>query len=164
VPDETDMEDARARLGKLLDLDGLIGATAPQNNNEPTQPADVNNDSDEEQEFEFRLFSAPVAPKGVETGKGRDKSTNEKETKPSATEGQPQKLRIRLRSPTPVPTEGRFVKAFRGWQYYVSTPSLLDPKSTEDAEITAEKQRRFEDVAVSGQQLLTWARSQAWVG
>ncbi|KAJ5826130.1 hypothetical protein N7474_003268 [Penicillium riverlandense] len=167
VPDETDMQDAHARLGKLLDLDGLIGADASQNNknnNEPTQPADVNNDSEEEQEFEFRLFSAPVAPKGVETGKGPDKSTDEKETKPAATEGQPQKLRIRLRSPTPVPTEGRFVKAFRGWQYYVSTPSLLDPKSTEDADIIAEKQRQFEDVAVSGQHMLTWAKSQAWPG
>ncbi|KAJ5613038.1 hypothetical protein N7510_006232 [Penicillium lagena] len=164
VPDETDMQDAHARLGKLLDLDGLIGAVAFQNNNEPTQLANANNDSDEEQEFEFRLFSAPTTTKGAETGEGPDKSTNEKETKPSATEGQPQKLRIRLRSPTPVPTEGRFVKAFRGWQYYVSAPSLLDPKSTEDADIIAEKQRQFEDVAVSGQHMLTWAKSQAWPG
>lgn len=164
MPNETDLQDAHARLGKLLDLDGLIGAAASQSNNELAQPAEVNNDSDEEQEFEFRLFSAPVAPNGVETGKGPDTATNVKETKPSAAEGQPQKLRIRLRSPTPEPTEGRFVKAFRGWQYYVSTPSLLDPKSTEDADITAEKQRQFEDVAVSGQHMLTWAKSQAWVG
>lgn len=134
-------------------------------NNDATQSAE---NEDEEQEFEFRLFSAPA--KSTQNAKDKsEKGTDEKETdaKPVAST---QKLRIRLHSPTPGSgdsSEGRFVKASRGWDYYFSTPSL---QGTGRGELTAdeesriaEKKKQFEDMAVSGQHMLTWAKSLVWV-
>jgi hypothetical protein len=174
APDDAEAQDARARLGKLLNLDGLIAMqdTAVQDN-DPPQPED----DDEEQEFEFRLFSAPAkstenATKGSEkdveansTGKSQKKSTGT-DTQPSTVT---QKLRIRLRSPSPGAggSEGRFVKASRGWDYYFSTPSLLGTRnsdvSSEDEDTIAEKKQQYQDMAVTGEHMLTWAQSQAWV-
>lgn len=167
APDDSEAQDAYARLGKLLNLDHL--ADAPETNeqdNDPSQPAD----EDDEQEFEFRLFSAPAksteTSKESQTGANGDKDTAGSNAKPTETT---QKLRIRLHSPTPGSgdvSEGRFVKAHRNWDYYFSTPTL----STTHGEITpeeeaqlAEKQRQFEDMAVSGDHMLGWAQSQPWV-
>ncbi|KAJ5380597.1 uncharacterized protein N7496_003025 [Penicillium cataractarum] len=174
--DETDLQDAHARLGKLLDLDGLIGTNtaAEQDNNVAMQPADENND-EEEQEFEFRLFSAPTKPKDA-TLKDQEKTDGDrisskgdkasgKDTK-DTTAGT-QKLRIRLRSPSPSgdPSEGRFVKAFRGWQYYFSTPTLFGLDENDAAKETiAEQRRQFEDMAVTGEHITTWAKAQPWPG
>lgn len=169
APDDTEAQDARARLGKLLNLDDLIAVqdTAVQEN-DPAQQED-----DEEQEFEFRLFSAPA--KSTENAtKGTDaKSTEISQTRSTESENQPsavtQKLRIRLRSPSPgaAGSEGRFVKASRGWDYYFSTPSLLGRRnsdvSSEDEDAIAEKKQKFQDMAVTGEHMLTWAQSQAWV-
>lgn len=173
--DETDLQDAHARLGKLLDLDGLIGVnTATEEDKDVApQPADGNNDEDE-QEFEFRLFSAPAkrkdsTPKEQGTTDGeRTDSRGDKASGNAIRDSSTgtQKLRIRLRSPTPSgdPSEGRFVKAFRGWQYYFSTPSLLGLEETNLVkEAIAEQRRQFEDVAVTGEHITTWAKAQPWV-
>lgn len=162
--DESDLQDAHARLGKLLDLDNLIGPdTSNQNThdqNGETKPAD----DDEEQEFEFRLFSAPAKPAQptTKTQKDSDKAaangTDEGDKKPES--GGTQKLRIRLRSPTPVAGEGRFVKAFRGWEYYFSTPALLGQPADDEQQTT--KTRQFEDAALDGQQVMELAKS-PWV-
>lgn len=172
--DETDLQDAHARLGKLLDLDGLIGAdTTAEEDKDATQLADANNDEDE-QEFEFRLFSAPTKPKDATPKEQGTKDGDQTAQKGDKTEGNntkdttagTQKLRIRLRSPTPSgdPTEGRFVKAFRGWQYYFSTPSLFGLEENEDVkEVRAEQRRQFEDMAVTGDHITTWAKAQPWV-
>lgn len=172
--DEADLQDAHARLGKLLDLDGLIGLnTATEDKDATSQPAEGNNDEDE-QEFEFRLFSAPTKPKDTTTkeqGTTDGQTVDSKEDKTSGagikdkTTGT-QKLRIRLRSPTPSgdPSEGRFVKASRGWQYYFSTPSLLGLEENELVKETiAEQRRQFEDMAVTGEHITTWAKAQPWV-
>jgi hypothetical protein len=163
APDDDAANDAYARLGKLLNLDQLDTAqdTISQDNG-PSQPAD---DEDEEQEFEFRLFSAP-AKSTEDATKQPGKDTDEKSTEAPST----QKLRIRLHSPTPgsgAGGEGRFVKASRGWDYYFSTPSLQGTKdgehTAEDESRIAEKKKQFEDMAVSGQHMLTWAKSLVWV-
>lgn len=172
--DEADLQDAHARLGKLLDLDGLIGLnTATEDKDAISQPPDGNNDEDE-QEFEFRLFSAPTKPKDTTT---KEQGTTDRQPVDSngakisgariedKTTGT-QKLRIRLRSPTPSrgPSEGRFVKAFRGWQYYFSTPSLLGLEENESVKETiAEQRRQFEDMAVTGEHITSWAKAQPWV-
>lgn len=172
--DESDLQDAHARLGKLLDLDGLIGtATTTQEDKDVTQPADGNNDEDE-QEFEFRLFSAPTKPKDATPKEQGTKDGDQTATKGDKTEGDQtkettagtRKLRIRLRSPTPSgdPSDGRFVKAFRGWQYYFSTPSLFGLDESEVVKETiAEQRRQFEDMAVTGEHITTWAKAQPWV-
>lgn len=138
---------------------------------ETGQQAAANAEEDEEQEFEFRLFSAPTKPADTteKTGESGDKKDSKKSSdgaeKPSAGT---QKLRIRLQSPEPGsgdPSEGRFVKASRGWQYYFSTASLWDKnedKSEDEAE-QAEKRRQFEDIAVTGDHMMSWAKSQPWV-
>lgn len=163
APDDAAAQDAYARLGKLLNLDQLDTAqdTTSQDNG-PSQPAD---DEDEEQEFEFRLFSAP-AKSTEDTTKSSGQDTDGKSTEAATT----QKLRIRLHSPTPgsgAGTEGRFVKASRGWDYYFSTPSLQGTRSgeptAEDEIRIAEKKKQFEDMAVSGQHMLAWANSLVWV-
>ncbi|KAJ6049747.1 hypothetical protein N7499_011664 [Penicillium canescens] len=175
APDDAEAQDARARLGKLLNLDELIAIqdTAVQEN-DPPQPED----DDEEQEFEFRLFSAPAkSTENATNGSEKDaeaNSTGKSQKKSTGTDAQPstvtQKLRIRLRSPSPGAggSEGRFVKASRGWDYYFSTPSLLGTRnsdvSSEDEDSIAEKKRQFEDMAVTGEHMLTWAQSQAWPG
>ncbi|EPS33790.1 hypothetical protein PDE_08752 [Penicillium oxalicum 114-2] len=175
--DESDLQDAHARLGKLLDLDGLMGLSAPTdvNNENNNPPIDEQNDEDE-QEFEFRLFSAPARPTAdtsastQATGKAGD--TPAKANDVSAGQlGQiapvTQKLRIRLRSPSPSgnPSEGRFVKASRGWQYYFSTPALLGQEESDEVkEQIAAQRRRFEEIAVTGDLVTAWAKTQPWPG
>ena len=161
--DESAIQDAQARLGQLLNLDDLIGTTVTsQETKEPQQPAAA---EDEEQEFEFRLFSAPAKAKDTTTkAETEDNSTKDKGAAGDKQTGGTQKLRIRLRSPSPAnPSEGRFVKAFRGWQYYFSTPSLYALKDIEDEEHEEERRRQFEEIAVSGEHITTWAKSQPWV-
>jgi hypothetical protein len=155
-------------LGKLLNLEHLNEApNTTTQNNEPSQPAD----EDEEQEFEFRLFSAPAKPKEMikesQTDSTQDPNATNTEAKAADTI---QKLRIRLNSPTPGSgdaPEGRFVKASRNWDYYFSTPTLSGTHSgeieSEDEERIAEKKKQFDDMAVSGDHMLGWAQSQAWV-
>lgn len=166
--DEADIQDAHARLGRLLDLDSLIDSNTSYDNNGDNQMPSAGNAEDEEQEFEFRLFRAPSKAKDPTTSTptqiDRNKSTKEEET--SKADGTTQKLRIRLRSPTPNtdPSQGRFIRAFRGWQYYFTTPSLLglDEKSHVKDSL-AERSRQFGDMAVSGAHLTQWAKSQPWV-
>ncbi|KAJ5776232.1 uncharacterized protein N7511_001243 [Penicillium nucicola] len=172
APDDAEAQDARARLGKLLNLDELIAVqdTATQDN-DPVQPED----DEEEQEFEFRLFSAPtkstenVAEKDTEansTGKSKKAGAEPEDQASTVT----QKLRIRLRSPSPGAgvSEGRFLKASRDWNYYFSTPTLLGRRdieiSSEDEDAITEKKQQFENMAVTGEHMLTWAQSQAWPG
>ncbi|CAI7645160.1 unnamed protein product [Penicillium glandicola] len=167
APDDAATQDAYARLGKLLNLDQFD--TTQQTTSQDNGPSEPAENEDEEQEFEFRLFSAPT--KSTEDrAKNSGKDTDEKSTeaKPAPTT---QKLRIRLHSPTPgsgAGTEGRFVKASRGWDYYFSTPSLQGTRSgeptAEDESRIAEKKKQFEDMAVSGEHMLTWAKSLVWPG
>lgn len=171
--DESVIQDAQARLGELLDLDDIIGAAAAsQETEEPSRPPGAGHGEDEEQEFEFRLFNAPVKSQDKttssqpESGTDNASTTKTKDLASGAQNGSTQKLRIRLRSPTPTtnPSEGRFVKASRGWQYYFSTPSLFGIEAeSEHSEQQAERRRQFEDIAVSGKHLTTWALSQKWV-
>lgn len=61
---------------------------------------------------------------------------------------------------------------FRGWRYYFTTPSLLsgsksnavdeDENRDVDADV-ALKRKQFEEVAVTGEHMLGWARLQPWV-
>ncbi|KAJ5644198.1 uncharacterized protein N7484_006705 [Penicillium longicatenatum] len=154
---ESILQDAHTRLGKLLDLDGLLEASTTVNIPEDT-PEQAGGE-DDEQEFEFRLFSAPAnfntaQTSGEEAGESNKVSTGV------------QRLRIRLRSPTPGdPSDGRFVKASRGWQYYFSTPSLWSSSvELEDQTSQSEKREQIEDMAVTGEHILTWAKSQPWPG
>ncbi|KAE8376251.1 hypothetical protein BDV26DRAFT_282804 [Aspergillus bertholletiae] len=150
------------RLGELLNLDSLI---QPEKQPEQidTQAANGNvKDEEEEQEFEFRLFSAPVRDStGTATrdvGPATIGSTEEK--KEGVAAAGTQKLRIRLRSPTPGaggPDEGGFVKPFRGWEYYFSTPGMLSGSKEDDPKL-ALKRKQFEEVAVSGEQMGEWAK------
>ncbi|KAJ5515501.1 hypothetical protein N7527_007061 [Penicillium freii] len=163
APDDAAAQDAYARLGKLLNLDQLD--TAQDTTSQDNGPSQAAEDEDDEQEFEFRLFSAPA--KSTEDTKPSGQDTDGKNTEAATT----QKLRIRLHSPTPgsgAGTEGRFVKASRGWDYYFSTPSLQGTRSgeptAEDENRIAEKKKQFEDMAVSGQHMLTWAKSLVWPG
>ncbi|KAJ5662156.1 uncharacterized protein N7477_009772 [Penicillium maclennaniae] len=162
--DESAIQDAQARLGQLLNLDALIGTTITQSETKDAQQPAVA--EDEEQEFEFRLFSAPAKAKDTTTKtEVEDKSTEDKVEESGKETGGTQKLRIRLRSPSPAnPSEGRFVKAFRGWQYYFSTPSLYGFKDVGDQEQEVERRRQFEEMAVSGEHITTWAKSQPWPG
>ncbi|KAJ5513264.1 hypothetical protein N7463_002816 [Penicillium fimorum] len=163
APDDAAAQDAYARLGKLLNLNQLD--TAQQTTSQDNQPTE---NEDEEQEFEFRLFSAP-AKSTEDTTKQLGKETDEKSTEEKVAPTT-QKLRIRLHSPTPgsgAGTEGRFVKASRGWDYYFTTPSLQGQNgepTAEDESRIAEKKKQFEDMAVSGQHMLTWANSLVWPG
>lgn len=171
--DESVIQDAHARLGELLNLDDIIGANAAsQETDEPSRPPGAGPGEDEEQEFEFRLFNAPVKSKDKttssqpESGTDNASTTKTKDLASGTQNGGTQKLRIRLRSPTPTtnPSEGRFLKASRGWQYYFSTPSLFGIEAeSEHSEQQAERRRQFEDMAVSGKHLTTWAQSQRWV-
>lgn len=154
----------------MLNLDELIGGNATsENENKPPPPPGADENEDEEQEFEFRLFSAPTKPTPTTETTGEATRENKPTEAPSeggdkASTGT-QKLRIRLRSPTPGSGEGRFVKAFRGWQYYFSTSSLWNDggDKTEEEANQAEKQKQFEDIAVTGEHMQSWAKSQPWV-
>jgi len=165
--DESDLQDAHARLGKLLNLDGLLEASTTSKIAEDT-PEQAGGEEDDEQEFEFRLFSAPstLNSTGKEAGETNKKAKDTPGSETLVYTGT-QKLRIRLRSPTPGsgdPSEGRFVRASRGWQYYFSTP-LLWGSGVElgDQSSQSEMRRQFEDMAVTGEQIITWAKSQPWV-
>ncbi|PYI05482.1 hypothetical protein BO78DRAFT_462012 [Aspergillus sclerotiicarbonarius CBS 121057] len=162
-PPESSLSNAQQRLGELLNIDSLLAPT-------PTYPSQQDNhtenpDEDEEQEFEFRLFSAP-AP----TTTKKDDAQNTANEGKSTEEKTAQKLRIRVRSPTPgaVGTEdGRFVKPFRGWEYYFSAPGLMSGTTTggdgEEEERLRAKRMEFEDVAVSGGQIVGFA-GVSWPG
>ncbi|GKZ33416.1 hypothetical protein AbraIFM66950_003272 [Aspergillus brasiliensis] len=148
-PPESSLTDVHQRLGALLDIDSLLAPSSPQ----PTTEANTNpkEEEDEEQEFEFRLFSAPTKSEPKEGVAG------EKEDAQQAA----QKLRIRVRSPTPGAVgveDGRFVNPFRGWGYYFSAPGLMagvkEEQGLEEEERLREKRRQFEDVAVSGVQVV----------
>lgn len=172
---ETAVQDGHQRLGELLNLDALLAEantniSANTKANDQSQDTEAKQNSqegeeDEEQEFEFRLFSAPRKPtsaagEGKEGGQsGVDNVKASKEDNATMT----QKLRIRLRSPTPGPadiSDGQFVSPFRGWGYYFTAPALLSGSSTgnenEDADL-ALRRKLFEEVAVSGQNVLDWA-------
>lgn len=165
--DESDLQDAHARLGKLLNLDGLLEASAISEFPEDT-PEQAGGEKEDEQEFEFRLFSAPVNLNiaGEEAGETNNKAKHTPGVQNQVHTGT-QKLRIRLRSPTPGsgdPSEGRFVRASRGWQYYFSTPSLWGSSVELDNQASqSERRGQFEDMAVTGEQIITWAKSQPWV-
>jgi hypothetical protein len=157
-----DDEEARARLERLLAFD----ISTPN----PEQPSKVNNTqqengkdeaNDDEEEFEFRLFSAPK-PTPSSTAKTDSK------TEDAESEIKTQKLKIRLRSPTPVdvqPGDGRFVVPFRGWRYYFTKPELIHISARDDqerAQIEAEesmRRREYEDVAITGAEVLDWAKN-----
>lgn len=148
-----------------------MGLNAPAKNADNTPlAAGADDHEDEEEEYEFRLFSAPTKP--TATTETSAETTGKKESGEKQSEGgdKPgsgtQKLRIRLHSPTRAPGEGRFVKAFRGWQYYFSTSSLWteggDKSEEEEADLAAKK-KQFEDIAVTGEHMMSWAKSQPWV-
>lgn len=158
---DSSFQDAHQRLGALLNLDALIApaeSTAPT----PALKEDGHQQEDEEQEFEFRLFSAPAAPKCTT----KDEEAPATEGGETAVSRGTQKLRIRLRSPTPgaVDGEGRFLNPFRGWQYYFTTPELLSDSGAKQDPASASTNRRkqFEEVAVTGQQMLRWSEV-SWV-
>ncbi|KAL4743916.1 hypothetical protein BDV11DRAFT_165608 [Aspergillus similis] len=146
-PPESLIPDVQKRLSALLNFDFNI-PPAPEPETQGTK-----DNEPEEQEFEFRLFSSAPAPNAS--------STRQKESGDSTTVAaqRAQKLRIRLRSPTPTalgPGEGGFVNPFRGWSYYFSTPELLTgtgTKGDEDVGV-ALKRKQFEDVAVSGEDMV----------
>lgn len=50
---------------------------------------------------------------------------------------------------------------FRGWGYYFSTPTLSGMEVDEDPQLDVRK-KQFADVAVSGDDLLGWAKL-SWV-
>ncbi|EED23393.1 conserved hypothetical protein [Talaromyces stipitatus ATCC 10500] len=150
-------EEAHARLGQLLAFD--IFTTI--NINQVQQPSNLKDnhtnqkDGDDEEEFDFRLFSAPNTATKIPGAKKEE-------------EMKTQKLKIRLRSPTPVdaqPGEGRFIVPFRGWSYYVTKPEMMNLSARDEQEkIQIEEEdsmrrRQFEDVAVTGDDVVRWARS-----
>lgn len=156
-------ENGHALLGKLLGFDTYTVEDRPsiekdtaQNNNDKDAAAE-----EQEQEFEFRLFSTTTQAKKRVQDDGQNPDAVDKDRGTH-------KLRIRIRSPTPGPVdpnEGRFVNPFRGWQYYFTSPALMSGQHAEaDPTATmAAKRREYEDVAVSGRQLLEWAGKGTWV-
>ncbi|KAL4983778.1 hypothetical protein BDW68DRAFT_181302 [Aspergillus falconensis] len=151
-PPESLIPDAQKRLSALLNFDLNI---APASKLETQETKD---NEDEEQEFEFRLFSSAPTPASKSLGTDQNGS-GDLTTVPAPSA---QKLRIRLRSPTPTPLgsgEGGFVNPFRGWSYYFSTPRLLAGTGAErdEDEGVALKRKQFEDVAVSGEDMVKLA-------
>ncbi|KAL1970047.1 hypothetical protein VTN77DRAFT_6452 [Rasamsonia byssochlamydoides] len=163
---------AHALLGKLLDFETFDTFTVEDRQIDTTEQTAQNSvqdaaDEEQEQEFEFRLFSRSVpAKRTAEDGqKPLDSTTTYKD------DGT-RKLRIRLCSPTPGPAsleEGKFVNPFRGWQYYFTTPALWRSGGGQQAEsdstaAAAAKRKEYEDVAVSGRDLLELAGKGTWPG
>ncbi|OOF98808.1 hypothetical protein ASPCADRAFT_403131 [Aspergillus carbonarius ITEM 5010] len=162
-PPESSLSNAQQRLSELLNLDSLLAPTYPDAS---PQPDHTGTPEDEEQEFEFRLFSAPAPT-----------TTNKEDTKTATNDANSisaQKLRIRVRSPTPGatgPEDGRFVKPFRGWEYYFSAPGLMSGTMgggdggllEEEEKRLMAKRREFESVAVSGAQMVGFA-GVSWPG
>lgn len=154
-------------MGQLLNLDSLLAGVdaAADADDQNTNQKETNEDEDEEQEFEFRLFSAPTTTQKSTTAT-TENVKDEAQTKPSGGDKKEttQKLRIRLNSPTPGPadlSEGRFVKPFRGWEYYFTVPGLLAGSEDVDDQVANAnlelKRRQFENVAVTGQNVMEWA-------
>ncbi|WEW58127.1 hypothetical protein PRK78_003594 [Emydomyces testavorans] len=128
-------------------------------------------DQDEEQEFEFRLFSNPKTP---------DRSTRRDANKKPRDTNHPaiQKLKIRVRSPSPtdVAEEGGFTVPFRGWEYYFSEPELvmrvlsrgtkrhplLNVKSKDPNKQRIKQQ--FLEAAVTSGDILAASRPENWPG
>ena len=197
-PSQDLVENGHSLLGKLLNLDHTV--SIPQSLQDDTQdqqrkdhistlPEQSVGGEEEEQEFEFRLFStAPISRGGNnDSGAGAASQTSvvddlsrKGNAVPSISNSngqhvQTSKLRIRLRSPSPVPgdgSEGRFVKPFRGWQYYFSTADLLLSRDRVEALRTNDhsaeekankiKKAQFEDASVDGGTVLARA-SLDWV-
>ncbi|RAL17360.1 DUF2011 domain-containing protein [Aspergillus homomorphus CBS 101889] len=159
-PPESALPEAQQRLGQLLDLDSLLAPaySAP----EPTQPHE-NDDpkaEDEEQEFEFRLFSAPAPASAAATKPHADEN---KTTTPAVEVAAAQKLRIRVRSPSPGAgglEDGRLVNPFRGYGHYFTAPGSMTGGKVDghEEESLRAKRRQFEEVAVSGLQMLGFAQ------
>ncbi|KAK2761619.1 hypothetical protein FQN54_001447 [Arachnomyces sp. PD_36] len=130
-------------------------------------------DSRPEQEFEFRLFRAPVGKReesrGKDTDGGRGSSQKAGDTAVHAT-------KIRIRSPTPAGeggegSDGRFVVPFRGWGFYFSDPERMvgevgyvPQRGGGSGSETMEKRRReFFDAAIGGEEVLA-RKGEAWPG
>ncbi|KAL4952813.1 hypothetical protein BDW69DRAFT_185053 [Aspergillus filifer] len=156
IPDS----EAQKRLSALLNLNLDI---APSTTTQEPSEQDKNQDAeDKEQEFEFRLFSAPTSKPSTATKPSSDAPQTTANEQVNGTSTGAQKLRIRLRSPTPVPLgsgEGHFLKPSRGWSYYFSTPGLEKGDKSEDTldEALLARRKEFEDVAVSGEDMLGFA-------
>ncbi|KAF9890192.1 hypothetical protein FE257_006104 [Aspergillus nanangensis] len=162
--------DVHRRLGELLNLDQILTSSIPEQSrtDKDEQEQQKHANEEEEQEFEFRLFSAP-APRastataaqstGAQSGGG---GTDGGKNKADGTGEKTQKLRIRLRSPSPGTRgleDGRFVNPSRGWEYYFTTPKLLSgSEGKEDQSAALVRKKQFEDAAVSGSQMLSWAQ------
>ncbi|CRG84488.1 hypothetical protein PISL3812_01769 [Talaromyces islandicus] len=148
IPPADDTNEAFSKLGQLLAFDTF---TIDTNNAQTAENPEEGGEEDEEQEFEFRLFSAPKNPK------------QKPEEKIDGSGVTTQKLKIRLHSPAPgdiQPGDGRFVVPFRGWQYYFTKPEVMQlPHDDEQARVEEIKRKEYEEVAVTGSQLLEWARS-----
>ncbi|XHG08581.1 hypothetical protein AWENTII_011676 [Aspergillus wentii] len=177
-PPESSYHDAHQRLGELLNIDTFITPDQPvlpsteqktdqSRGANPNQPG--NAAEDEEEEFEFRLFSAPTKKPTTTSGDDKSAEAGDDSNKTSGAGDGTQKLRIRLRSPTPTPAnlgDGRLVNPFRGWQYYFTTEGLYsgsESKGGEESEEVRLRRTQFENVAVSGQDMMGWAK-QAWPG
>ncbi|KDB24334.1 hypothetical protein H109_03779 [Trichophyton interdigitale MR816] len=127
---------------------------------------------EEEQEFEFRLFSS------VSTRKTADESRSTTKGHDGSGLGGVQKLRIRLRSPSPSARplgDGGFLVPFRGWDYYFSNPELVmravgdtswqrGAKDKNTSKQLDALRDTFKDTAVDGETILARAASVAWPG
>jgi hypothetical protein len=168
-------DEGHALLGKLLGLDTFTveDQCSIEKHTEKTEisatdaAAPNGDDEQQEQEFEFRLFSgAPAKRRAPDDGQKPD-GVDDSTVNSSRDDGT-RKLRIRLRSPTPGPvdiSEGKFVTPFRGWRYYVTSPALiLSGQHHAEADSTIDARRNeYEDVAVSGTQLVELAARGTWV-
>jgi hypothetical protein len=153
IPSADDNNEAFSKLGQLLAFDTFTIDKTDDTNGQQAGPEEGG--EDEEQEFEFRLFSGPTNP----TTTTKQKSHEDKPDSGITT----QKLKIRLHSPAPEdikPGDGRFVVPFRGWQYYFTKPEVMQlPHDKEQAHVEEARHKEYEDVAVTGSQLLEWAQS-----
>ncbi|OKL56340.1 hypothetical protein UA08_08373 [Talaromyces atroroseus] len=189
-----DDEDARARLGRILAFDTFTPDTnhigkgrrnANANDDTVTAAAVAHDnrddqDDNDEQEFEFRLFStapnkksADAATVNANTSAEKDVTNKRIDARAEADDGiKTQKLKIRLRSPTPNDNnnalsleDGRFVVPFRGWDYYFTTPELMNISPARDGtrslemEEVGSKRKQFESIAVTGGEVLHWAQT-----
>jgi hypothetical protein len=149
-------ENGYERLRQLLDFDPL--AFSGPSRNEQTIDADKEGAGALGQEFDFRLFAVSMHNDnklGIETNEGPGCKTEK------LNDGT-RKLQIYSPSPEPViPSEGKFVVPYRGWQYYFTTSSVLSGGSV--GIHTSLKRREYEDVAVTGEQLLNWEKRGTWV-
>lgn len=156
-------------MGRLLNLDDLNSTNDSKDTSSSKSPSGEYKDElpyeGQEQEFEFRLFSAPARPQISSPNDGQPHASEESGKKPGSDDRiHTQKLRVRLRSPTPEhtkPGEGKFIKQFRGWQYYFTTQLLPTPGTTADT--LSSKRVEYEDTAVTGSQIMGRAKEGIWV-